>query len=161
MNTKMIQALNEQINNELYSAYLYLAMSADFAAKNLTGFAKWMRLQANEEVEHAMKFFDYLNERGAKAILASIKTPKATWKSPLEAFTDAYKHEQKVTTMINNLVELATKLKDHATYSFLQWYVDEQVEEEAQTNEIVEKLKLVKDQICGMMFLDKELGSRG
>ena len=101
-----------------------------------------------------------LNERGAKTILTTIKTPKAVWKSPLEAFTDAYKHEQKVTAMIHKLVDLAAKLKDHATSSFLQWYVDEQVEEEANASENIEKLKLIKENTCGLLMLDKELGAR-
>lgn len=158
---KILQVLNEQINAELYSSYLYLAMSAHFESVNLKGFAKWMRAQAKEEVAHAMKIFDYINERGGRVILTQIATPKEKWHSPLEAFTDAYKHEQKVTAMINKLVELASKTKDYATHSFLQWYVDEQVEEEAQTSEIVEKLKMIKEQTCGIFILDKELGARG
>ena len=120
-----------------------------------------MRKQASEEIEHAMKIFNYINERGDKVVLTQIATPKEKWQSPLEAFTDAYKHEKKVTGLINKLVELASELKDHATYSFLQWYVDEQVEEEAQTSEIVEKLKMINDQTCGVFMMDKELGARG
>ena len=157
---KMLQALNEQVNHEFYAAYLYLSMSAYFASENFKGFANWLRKQANEEVEHAMKIFDHINERGDKVVLTQIETPKEKWKSPLEAFTDAYKHEQKVTGLIHKLVDLATKVKDHASYSFLQWYVNEQVEEEAQTLEIVDKLKMIKDHTSGLLLLDKELGSR-
>lgn len=157
---KMLQQLNEQITHEIYSAHLYLAMSAHFESTNLKGFATWMRIQYQEEIIHAMKIFDFINSRGEKAIIAQIGAPMTTWESPLEAFSDAYKHEQKVTALINALVDTAENLKDRATYSFLQWYVDEQVEEEEQTSDVVGKLRLIKDNPHALLMLDSELGAR-
>ncbi len=157
---KMEAAINEQIQAELYSAYLYLAMSADFEAKNLRGMARWMRKQAQEEQTHAMKFFDYLTERGGRVSLAAIEAPRAEWRSPLEAFEEAYGHELKVTDRIWRLADLAAQEKDQATASMLRWFVDEQVEEEAHASEIVERLKAVGDAPMGILMVDRELGAR-
>jgi ferritin len=157
---KMLDALNEQINAELYSSYLYLAMAADFEAKNLKGFAKWMEVQAKEEAGHAKKFYDFLVDRGGRVALKVIAAPPAEWKSPLAAFEEAYAHEQKVTGLIHKLAELAAAEKDHAAAVMLQWFVTEQVEEEANASEIVEKLKLVKDSAQGLFMMDSLLGQR-
>ena len=157
---KMQDALNEQVNAELYSAYLYLSMVAYFESVNLPGFATWMRVQTQEEVVHAMKIYDYVNERGGRVILKPIDGPPAEWKSPLDAFEAAYKHEQKVTGLINGLVNLAIEEKDHAANMFLQWFVSEQVEEENSADTIVQKLKLMADAPGGMYMLDKEMGQR-
>jgi ferritin len=160
MTKKMGKALNDQINAELYSAYMYLSMSAYFEAENLPGFAKWMRIQWQEEIMHALKIYDYVNERGDKVVLKSIDEPPSKWKSPLDAFQATYKHEQIVTGRINDLVNMAEAEKDHATNAFLQWFVTEQVEEEKSADEIVQKLKRISDAPGGLYMLDKELGQR-
>jgi len=160
LDKKMLQKLNEQINHELHSAYLYLSMAAYFESMNFKGFAHWMKKQAQEEQVHAMKFFDYIYDRGDKVELTQIAAPEKKWKSPLAAFEAAYKHEQKVTGLIHALVKLANEQKDYATASFLQWYVDEQVEEEASADEIVQQLKLVGDNGPALLMLDKHLGAR-
>lgn len=157
---KMQDALNEQINAELYSAYLYLSMVAYFESVNLPGFANWMRVQTQEELTHAMKIYDYVNERGGRVTLKSIAEPPTEWKSPLAAFEDAYKHEQKVTGLINDLVNLAIEEKDHVANMFLQWFVNEQVEEENNADTIVRKIKLMADAPGGMYLLDNEMGQR-
>lgn len=157
---KMEQAINDQINAELYSAYLYLSMAAHFEDVGLSGMASWMKIQAQEEVFHAMKFFDFVNERGGRVKLTAIDEPKFDWSSPLEVFSAGYKHEQYVTGRINDLVDIAEELKDRATFNFLQWYVEEQVEEEATADEIVNKLKLIGDNTSALFMLDKELGAR-
>ncbi|MBN1553060.1 ferritin [bacterium] len=159
-NKKMISALNGQIKEELYSSYLYLAMSAYFESENLTGFANWMRVQAQEEISHAMKFYHYIFEREGDVELQALEKPPKSWKSTLDAMQDAYKHEQKISQMIDKLVDLAVKEKDHATSAFLQWFVNEQVEEEASVNAIVQQLKLIGDQRGGLFMLNRELGSR-
>ena len=157
---KMQDALNEQINAELYSAYLYLSMAAYFESTNLPGFATWMRVQTKEELLHGMKIYDYVNERGGRVTLKSIAEPPSEWESPLAAFEAAYKHEQKVTGLINGLVNLAVEEKDDAANTFLQWFVDEQVEEEESAETVVNKLKLVADASDGMNMLDNEMGQR-
>ena len=157
---KIQEAINKQINAELYSSYLYLAMSAFFEENNWRGFAHWMRIQANEENTHAMKLFDYLLERSGKVILEDIKAPKKDWKTPLDVFEAVYKHEVKVTQLINELLNLARQEKDYATESILKWFIDEQVEEEANAKKILEKLKLIKDSVNGLFILDHELGER-
>jgi ferritin len=154
------EALNEQLNAELYSSYLYLSMSAYFQSVELKGFANWMRVQAQEELMHAMKFYDYVNERGGRVILKEIATPQTEWDSPKAAFEHVYQHEQKVTGLIGNLVELAIKEKDHATNNFLQWFVTEQVEEESSAKEGLEKIKLVGNESSGLLLLDQELAQR-
>jgi len=160
MNKKMVEALNNQIHEELASSYLYLSMSAWFRTQNLDGFAHWMKIQADEELEHAMKIFDYLLGRGERVELAAIGKPASEWKSPLHAFEAAYKHECHITACIGNLVELAQKLKDHASNAFLQWFVTEQVEEEAHADDVVQKLKMVKDNTGGLFMLDRALAAR-
>jgi len=157
---KMQEAINGQINAELYSAYLYLSMSAYFNSINLLGFANWMRVQTQEELVHAMKFFDHVNERNGRVLLKPIQGPTTQWDSPLAAFEAAYKHEVEVTRMINNLVDLALKDKDHATNNFLQWFVSEQVEEESSADAVVQKLKLMGDAPGGLFLIDQELGQR-
>lgn len=157
---QMEKALNAQVNAEFYSAYLYLSMESYFKSLNLNGFANWMRVQTQEEIMHAMKIYDFINERGGRALLKGIEGPPTKWKSPLAVFEAAYAHEQKVTGLINDLVDLAMKEKDHATNSFLQWFVNEQVEEEASADEIVQQLKMMENAPGGMFMLDRELGQR-
>ena len=160
MKEVMEKALNEQINAELYSSYLYLSMSAFFSTKGLPGCASWMRAQAQEELFHAMKIFDYVNERGNRVVMKAIEQPAADWGSPLAAFENVLEHEQKVTSLINNLVNLALDERDHATNIFLQWFVSEQVEEEASAGEVLQKLKLIGGDAGGLFALDQELGQR-
>ena len=157
---KIQDALNEQVNAEFYSAYLYLSMAAYFESTNLPGFATWMRVQTQEELTHTMKIYDYVNERGGRVALKSIAQPPSEWESPLAVFEAAYKHEQKVTGLINGLVNLAVEEKDDAAKTFLQWFVDEQVEEEESAEAVVNKLKLVADASDGMKMLDDEMGQR-
>jgi len=159
-NPKIEEAFNRQINAELFSSYLYLSMSAHFESRNLKGMANWMLIQAQEENAHAMKFFDFINERGGKVVLTAIDAPKVEWSSPLAAFQDAYQHECKISAMINDLVDLAVNEKDHASNAFLHWFVTEQVEEEASVLEIAEKLKFAGDQGGVLFMLDRELGQR-
>jgi len=157
---KMQDALNQQVNAEFYSAYLYLAMEAYFKSLNLPGFANWMRVQTQEELLHAMKIYDYVNQRSGRVTLKVIKQPQSEWSSPLAAFEAAYKHEQTVTALINDLVNLAVKEKDHATGTFLQWFVNEQVEEEASANDVVQKLKMTDKAPGGRFLIDQQLGQR-
>ena len=157
---KMEEALNGQVNAELYSAYLYLSMESYFKSLNLNGFANWMRVQTQEEVAHAMKIYDFINERGGRVTLKPIEGPQTEWDSPLAVFEAVYVHEQKVTGLINDLVDLAIKEKDHATNTFLQWFVNEQVEEESSANEVVQQLKMMENAPGGMFMLDRELGQR-
>lgn len=160
INKKMEEAINKQINAELYSSYLYLSMSAYFSLINLGGFANWMKIQAQEELTHAMKFYDYINERGGKVTLTKIEQPKTEWKSALEAFEDTYNHECVVTGLINDLVNLAIEEKDHSSNVFLQWFVTEQVEEEASAQEILDKLKFIGDNGAALFMIDKDLSQR-
>lgn len=157
---KMQDALNEQVNAEFYSAYLYLSMVAYFESVNLPGFSTWMRVQTQEELTHAMKIYDYVNERGGRIILKPIAQPPSEWESPLAVFEAAYQHEQKVSGLINGLVNLAVEEKDDAAKTFLQWFVDEQVEEEESAEKVVNKLKPVVDDSDGMKMLDNEMGQR-
>ncbi len=157
---KMMKALNEQINAEMYSSYLYLSMESYFQSISLAGFAAWMRGQVQEELMHSMKFYDFVNERGGRVTLDTIQKPETSWKSPLVAFEHILRHEQMVTELINDLVDLAIREKDHATNIFLQWFVTEQVEEEASVGEIVDKLKLIKDNSSGLFLLDAEMSKR-
>ena len=160
LNKEMERALNAQVNAEMYSAYLYLSMSAYFQSKSLGGFASWMRVQAQEEMVHAMKLYDFINERGGRVILEPIEAPPTEWDSPLATSEAVYEHEQKVTGLINELVELALEKHDHATNIFLQWFVSEQVEEEDSANDVVEKIKLMGDARGSLFMLDRELGQR-
>ncbi|MFB6125363.1 MAG: ferritin [Halanaeroarchaeum sp.] len=154
-------ALNEQINAELYSEYLYLAMAAYFEDEGLPGFASWMRAQADEEHAHAMKIYDYVHERDGRVNLAAIDEPQASWDGPADAFEAAYDHEVKISGMIDDLVGLAREENDNATENMLQWFVAEQVEEEATAQDILDKLRLAGDDGPGLMMLDQELGQRG
>jgi len=160
LNPKIEEAFNRQLNAELFSSYLYLSMVAYLESRNLKGMARWMRMQVQEENMHVMKFFDFINERGGRVTLAEIAAPQVEWTSPVAAFQATYEHECKVSGLINELVDLALSEKDHAANAFLQWFVTEQVEEEASVLEITEQLKLAGDQ-GGMLFmLDRELGQR-
>lgn len=157
---RMQEAMNEQIKWELFSAYLYLSMAAYFKGLNLQGFARWMEAQTLEELSHAIKFYNFVNDRGGSVSMQPIDGPPVSWGSPLEAFEDAYNHEVEVTKRINNLVDLALELRDHASNTFLQWFVTEQVEEEASTDDVVKKIRLVDKTQGGLYMLDQELGQR-
>ncbi|RPJ42704.1 MAG: ferritin [Candidatus Latescibacterota bacterium] len=156
----MEKALNKQMNDEFASAYLYLSMAAYFETKNLKGFAAWMHAQAKEESGHAMKFFHHMLDRGGKPILAAIDEPPAAWKSPLDAFQNVLAHERLVTAGIHKLLELADKESDHPAHAFLQWFVTEQVEEEATAEGIVQKVKMIGDMVPGIFMMDRELAQR-
>jgi len=157
---KVQNALNEQFNAELYSSYLYLSMHAYFKSINLDGFANWMYQQAKEELLHAMKFYDFINQRGGRAKTAAIAEPPSEWESPLAVFEKTYSHEQKVTGLINDLVETANEAHDHATQIFLQWFVTEQVEEEESASGVLEQLKLMQGHAGGLFMIDRELEKR-
>ena len=160
VSTKVVDAFNAQIVAETYSAYLYLSMSAYFEDQNLPGYANWMRCQAQEEMLHAMKFYGHLVGRDARVLLGAIDAPPTEWDSPAAVFEAAYGHEQKVTGMINNLVDLATSEKDHASGPLLQWFVAEQIEEEDSANTQLEQLKRAADSPSVLLMLDREAGQR-
>lgn len=157
---KMQDALNGQMNAELYSAYLYLAMGAYFEDSDLPGFANWMRIQAQEELSHGMKFHDYLIRRGKRVLLDEIEKPPREWESALDVFENVLSHEKKVTGLINELVNLAQEEKDHATNNFLQWFVAEQVEEEESAGGILQKVRLAIESPASLLMLDTELAQR-
>ncbi|MBK1834284.1 ferritin [Roseibacillus ishigakijimensis] len=154
------QALNEQINQEFTAAYNYLGMSAFFDAESLDGFAKWMHLQYEEEQSHAMRLLHYLQDRGGQVKLAAIPSPRHSFDSPLQAFQESLAQEQANTTSINKLYELATDLNDHATKSHLQWFLDEQVEEEKSVEDVIALLERVGSDISGLLYLNDKLGAR-
>jgi ferritin len=156
----MNEVINGQINAELYSAYLYLSMSTWFSEKSLSGFAGWMRAQAQEELFHATKMLDYLLERGGSVELEAIAKPVPDWSTPLEVIEETAAHEAKVTGLINDLVDVALKERDHASNNFLQWFVAEQVEEESSVGDVVEKMKMIGDHSAGMFAMDMEMGKR-
>jgi len=156
----MQDAINNQINKEMFSSYLYLSMSAYFEEKNLSGFAHWMRLQTREENEHAMKFFDYLVDRGGRVSLGAFAEPKTDWASSLGVFQQALEHEEMITGSINKLYELAVKENDYATQIFLQWFINEQVEEEKNASDIIHQLKMIDAHGTAVLMLDKQLGKR-
>ncbi len=160
INEKIRKAFNEQIQHELYSAYLYLSMVSYMHDTGLDGMAEWLRCQTLEEQVHAMKFFDHIVERGGKVDLLAIKKPPLKWKSPLEAFEAAYAHEQFITGKINDLLKLANREKDFASYSLLQWFVDEQVEEEASASKVAQELAMIGKSGNGLLMIDRELGRR-
>jgi ferritin len=160
LSKELEQAINEQIKNELYSAYLYLSMSAYFEAENLPGMARWMRLQSDEEVSHAMKFFEYLYDRGSRVVLQAIDQPPAEFAGPLEIFKKALAHEKKVTGMINDIYALAVKENDYASQIMLQWFIEEQVEEEKSAGDVVALLEMIGTHAPSMMMLDRQLGAR-
>jgi ferritin len=157
---KILNALNEQINEELFSAYLYMAMSAYLKSINLNGSAKWMEMQVQEELLHAKKMYDFVYDRGGQVVFKQIAKPKGNWNSLLNVFEEAYAHEQHITKKINNLFKLSIEENDYATNSFLQWFITEQVEEEANVDEIVQQLKLIGDNKSALFMFDRELGGR-
>ena len=161
LSSKLQEAFNKQINAELYSSYLYLSMAAYFESQDLKGMAHWMTVQANEERGHAMRIFDFVNDRSGRVVLTQIEAPKTEWKSPLEAFEDSYLHETKITAMINELFTLVAIEKDGAGHDFLEWFAREQVEEEASAQLIVSQLKRVGDSGVGLHLIDQQLGQRG
>ncbi len=160
LTAKIQEALNSQLNAELFSSHLYLSMSAYLQSLNLKGISHWMRIQAQEEHLHAMKFFDFINERGGAVQLGTVDAPPAEWVSPLAAFEAAYEHECTISGAVNRLADLAISEKDHASNVFLQWFVTEQVEEEATTQEIRDKLRLAGDNGAALFMVDHELGQR-
>lgn len=154
------KALNAQINAEIHSAYLYLSMSAWFQSQGLPGFANWMKIQYQEELTHAMKFFNYVHERNGRVFLEPIAGVEQEFASIIDAFEKTLAHEQKVTSLINGLVDVAMAASDHATQSFLKWFVDEQVEEEATVQGILDDLRLINGQGNGLFLLNRELATR-
>ncbi len=160
INSSLEKALNKQLNMELYSAYAYASMAAYFEHKNYNGFSTWMKTQAAEEMGHARKFYEYILNVGGRVQLDAIDKPPAEFKSPVSVFEGALEHERKVTKAIYKLVDLATKESHHATTTFLQWFVTEQVEEEAVADNIVQRLTMVGDSPEGLFMMDRELGAR-
>jgi ferritin len=157
---KVLDTLNQQFNHELYSAYLYFAVAGYFEAHNLKGFAHWMTQQATEELHHVHRIFRYINDKRGRVEFRVIGTPPPDWKSHLAAVEEAYKHECVVSEQINECVAMAIAEKDYSTHTFLQWFVAEQVEEEATTDDLVQKLKMIGDNPSGLFLLDTELGRR-
>ena len=157
---KMQDAINEQINAELFSSYLYLSMSAQAEDWNLPGFAVWLKKQSEEETEHAEKLYEHLIDRSGRVLLKAIAAPATEWKSPVEMFEEVYAHEQKVTSLIHKLLATARSENDYAAEVMLHWFVEEQVEEEANSSEIAERLKMIKDSPNGLMMMDRALGAR-
>ena len=160
LSEKMQKELNDQINAELFSSYLYLSMAAYLEAENWDGFASWMKIQSGEEYAHAMKLYKYINDVEGKVTLPAIEKPKSEWKSPLQIFEETHKHELYITDRINKLVDIANKEKDYATAVMLNYFVNEQVEEVASVSQIIQKLKLLGDNKISLYLLDKELGLR-
>lgn len=160
LNKQMLAKLNEQITKETYSGYLYLQMAAWFESQNLSGFANWMKIQAQEEISHMMIFYNYVNERGGMVEFGAIDKPPEDYSSSLDIFEKTLTHEQKVTASINDLMDLAIAEKDYATKNRLEWFISEQVEEEANASELVNKVKLIGEQGNGIFMLDKELSTR-
>ena len=160
VSVKMGEALNKQLNAELYSGYLYLGMAAYFEDADLEGFANWMRVQVQEELSHGMKFYDYIVQRGARVNLSEIEKPQFQWDSPVAVFEHVLSHEKTVSGLINDLVDLAIKEGDHPTNNFLQWFVAEQVEEEESANTALNKVKLASDSSNGLFLVDVDFATR-
>ncbi|MBF0386194.1 MAG: ferritin [Candidatus Omnitrophica bacterium] len=160
MDKKLVKAINDQITKELFSGYLYLSMAAYFEDRNLSGCSHWMKFQAKEELEHAMKFFGFLCDRGEKVELGAIDKPASTFKSIKDVFEQTLEHEKTVTASINNLYSMATKLEDNPSVVLLQWYINEQVEEEKNPTEILAKMQYIKEDSSAVILLDKELAKR-
>lgn len=156
----VLKAMNNQINAEIHSAYLYLSMSAWFESKGLSGFANWMKVQYQEELTHAMKFFDYIHERNGRVLLEPIAGVQTEFEGVIDAIEKTLEHEQKITAMINNLMDISVAASDHASQSFLQWFVNEQVEEESNVNQILDDLRLIGGQGNGLFMMNRELASR-
>lgn len=161
INQAVLDRMNEQITHELYSAYLYLSMSAYFESENLPGFATWMRVQSREEQVHAMKFYDYIHDRGGKVVLQAISQPPVDFNSAQDVFKQSYEHEQKVTALINNIYNVATAEKDLASQVFLHWFLEEQVEEEKNASQILDLLEKIGPSVGSLYQLDHRLGKRG
>ena len=157
---KIEEAINEQINWELYSSYLYFSMAAYFDSINLKGFSSWMRVQAMEELTHVKRFYDFLTARGGRVIFSAIKAPPTEWDNPHKVIEDTLEHEQHVTKRINDLMNLAHDLRDHASIGVLQWFIDEQVEEEESVDEVLQSLNLNENNPGGLFIIDKELAQR-
>ncbi|MGD0093688.1 MAG: ferritin [Planctomycetota bacterium] len=160
ISAKLQDAINEQIKNEFYSAYLYLAMSAHCESANLPGFGAWLKVQSNEELGHGMKLYEFLVDRGARVTLHAIAQPQAIYKSTLALFEHVLAHEQKVTGMIHSLYELALKEKDYPAQVLLHWFINEQVEEEKNATQIVEQLRMIPEKGGALLFLDRHMGKR-
>ena len=160
MDKKLYKVMNEQITKELFSSYLYLSMVAYLEDKGLPGMATWMRMQAQEEIFHGMRIFNYLNDRGQRIVLGAFEKPQPEFKSVRDIFEHALAHEQLVTASCNNVYSAALEAKDHAAVGFMQWFVDEQVEEEKSVNEVLTQLSFIKEDSTGILMLDKELGAR-
>jgi len=156
----LTDALNEQLKHELYSSYLYLAMSAYCDSENLTGFAHWMRLQADEERDHAMKFYDFILDRDRRVVMPALQQPPRDFGSPIGVFERVLAHEQEVTSLIDQLYRKAVAEQDHATQVFLQWFISEQVEEEKTASQILETLRMAGDDKVALLMVDRELGAR-
>ena len=159
-NNAVLQAMNEQINHELFSAYVYLSMSAYCESLTLPGFARWLRVQSREEIEHAMKFYDFINDRGGRVMLSTVEQPPVDFTSPLDVFQRAYQNEQLVTGQIHDLYRLALKENDYASHEFLHWFIDEQVEEEKLTSDAVTTIEMAGDDRAAILMLDREFGGR-
>ena len=160
LSEKVQTSLNDQMNFEAFSAYIYMSMAAYFDSIDLTGFSSWMKVQFREEMFHASKFYDFIDERGGRVLLATIDAPPIEWATPLAAFENALEHERIVTGRINDMVSAALEEKDHATANFLQWFVAEQVEEEASVDTVIQRLKLAAGAPGALFMLDQELGQR-
>lgn len=160
INEKMEKAFNDQINAELYSEYLYLSMKAYFSSLNLNGFVNWFSVQIQEEHAHGMGMFDYVLERGGRVELQAIDKPETIWENPLACFKHVLEHEQYVTSRINALMDVAEEVKDRAALSFLNWYLKEQVEEEASVGNVLATLELIGDDKNALLMLDRELATR-
>ncbi|MBT3273664.1 MAG: ferritin [Spirochaetales bacterium] len=160
MDKRLLDALNTQLYEEMNSAYLYLSMSSDMKVKNWKGASQWFQIQVSEESAHAMKFYHYMHDRGEQPVLPSFEKPQAAWDTMLDAFEATLTHERHISSCIHKLVDLAREVGDHATESFLQWFVTEQVEEEANADEIVQQIKMFGDTPQATFMLDRELGSR-
>lgn len=160
INEKLEKVINQQINAEMYSAYLYLSMSAYLESINLPGFASWMRVQFEEEQFHALRFFTFLNERGGRVELEAIEKPQFVWNNVIEVFEHTLEHERHVTSLLNNIADIAETEKDRPTRNLMVWFIDEQVEEESSAEKIINELKLINGEGHGMLMLDRELGTR-
>lgn len=160
LSPKLEEALNRQLNKEIFSSYLYYSMAAYLASGPLSGMAKWMFVQAQEEMTHAMRFYNYILERGARVKLAQIEAPQMEWKDPVELFENALSHEEMITASINEIASLAIKENDHSTSIYLQWFITEQVEEEDSVKKVIDKLKLVGTSSQGLYMVDREMSAR-
>ncbi len=161
ISTTLEKALNDHLNEEMFSFYLYLSMSAYLETQNMKGMAQWMRTQAEEEYGHAKKFYEFIHDRGGRVILGALPQPEAEWASPLAAFEAALAHERHITQRIGALVDAARAENDHATFAFLQWFVNEQVEEEATLEPIIRQMQDTQTSKGALYYLDRQLGKRG